>query len=122
MFLRTAAGRASGCAVSGQRRNGDQHHGESNQANAPVFPKTFASGSVIPSGTQNLIYASNKLRDPRTQQATLALERRLNKDTTLTLSVLNSRGLKFWSATDTNLATPSKTETYTIDNAKIGRA
>ncbi|HLJ16777.1 MAG TPA: hypothetical protein VKV15_19940, partial [Bryobacteraceae bacterium] len=93
------------------------------QANAPVFPKTFASGSVIPSGTQNLIYASNKLRDPRTQQATLALERRLNKDTTLTLSVLNSRGLKFWSATDTNLATPSKTETYTIDNAsgqKVG--
>lgn len=88
-----------------------------NQVNAPAFPKVFSSTASIPSGTQNLLYATSKLRDPRTQQATVAVERRLTRDTTLTLSLLNTRGLKFWSASDTNLAVPTKTETYPIDNA-----
>ena len=88
-----------------------------NQAGAPVFPNRIASAAAIPSGTQNLLFATAKLRNPRTQQASVAIERRLDRDTTLTVSLLNSRGLKFWSATDTNLVAPTKTVTYPIDNA-----
>jgi TonB dependent receptor/Carboxypeptidase regulatory-like domain len=88
-----------------------------NQVGAPVFPNRIVSASAIPSGTQNLMSATAKLRSPRTQQASIAIERCLDRETTLTVSLLNSRGLKFWSATDTNLAMPSKTVTYPIDNA-----
>jgi hypothetical protein len=88
-----------------------------NQAGAPLFPNVISSASAIPSGTQNLMFSDAKLRNPRTQQASVALEHSFDRATTLTVSLLNTRGLKFWSATDTNLVAPTKTVTYPILNA-----
>ena len=87
------------------------------QTNAPVFPKVIPAFSAIPAGSADVLYSVSKLRNPHTQQASLAVERRLNKDTTLTVNVMNNRGLKLWTVSDLNLATPTKTEIYTIDNA-----
>ena len=87
-----------------------------NQANAPLFPRVLTYTSA-PAGTTNLMYAASKLRNPHTQQTTLALEKRVAHATTLTVSLIDSRAIKLWSAVDQNLAAPTKTATYPIDNA-----
>ena len=88
-----------------------------NQSGALVFPKVFAPTATLPNGVTNIMFAESKFRQPYTQQATAALERRLTKDTDLTVNLTNIRGFKLWSATDLNLVAPVTTETYTIDNA-----
>lgn len=87
------------------------------QSSATVFPKSVASIAAIPAGLQNIVYAQSKLRNPFTQQTSVAIERRLTRDTALTINLMNSRGYHLWTATDTNLLSPGLTETYTIDNA-----
>jgi hypothetical protein len=87
-----------------------------NQTGALVFPKVFAPTATLPNGVTNIMYAESKFRQPYTQQATAAFERRLTKDTDLTVNLTNVRGFKLWSATDLNLVAPTVTETYTIDN------
>jgi hypothetical protein len=87
-----------------------------NQVNAPLFPRVLTLANA-PTGTTNLMYAASKLRNPHTQQATLALEKQVAHATTVTLSLINSRALKLWTGTDVNLTAPVKTATYPIDNA-----
>jgi hypothetical protein len=87
-----------------------------NQTNAPLFPRVLTFTSA-PTGTSNLIYAVNKLRNPHTQQASLEVEKQLAHATTVTLSLINSRAIKLWTLSDQNLAAPTKTLIYPIDNA-----
>ncbi len=86
------------------------------QAGAPLFPHVLSYTSA-PAGSTNLIYAANKLRNPHTQQASLALEKQLAHATTVTLSLISTRAIKLWTVSDQNLAAPTKTLTYPIDNA-----
>jgi hypothetical protein len=88
-----------------------------NQSGALIFPKVFAPGAALPNGTPNIMYAINKLRQPYTQQITAALERRLTKDTALTVNAMNIRGQKLVTATDLNLSATITNETYTVENA-----
>jgi hypothetical protein len=88
-----------------------------NQSGALVFPNVFAPTATPPYGTTNILYAEGKLRQPYTQQITVALERRVSIGTVLTVNLMNIRGQKLWTATDLNLVAPTTTETYTIDNA-----
>jgi hypothetical protein len=92
------------------------------QTNSPAFPKTITT-SIPPGGVTELMYSSSKLRNPHTQQASLAIERELPAGATVSASYINSRGYKLWTATDSNLASATKTATFTIDNAagtKVG--
>jgi hypothetical protein len=92
-------------------------------ANAVLFPKVVSSLPAAPSGTADVMYSSSKLRNPHSQRATVSIERELTSSTTLSASFIDNRGYKLWTATDTNLATPTKTGTYTIDDAngnKVG--
>ena len=73
-----------------------------NQTNAPLFPRVLTFTSA-PTGTSNLMYAVNKLRNPHTQQASLALEKQVAHATTVTLSLINSRAIKLWTGADQNL-------------------
>jgi len=93
-----------------------------NQSGALVFPNVYAPTATLPNGTTNLMYAVNKWRQPYNQQATAALERRLTIDTDLTVNLIHGRGLKLWTADDQNLVAPTKTETYTIENASNQQA
>jgi hypothetical protein len=88
-----------------------------NQVGALVFPNVYSPTATLPNGTTNLMYAVGKWRQPYNQQASAALERRLTIDTVLTVNLIHSRGLKLWTADDQNLAAPTITETYTIENA-----
>jgi len=89
----------------------------STQSSAPVFPNVISSVTKLPAGTMNLIYGGYKLRNPYTKQSSLAIERRLNSTTNLSISYLGVRGVKLLTANDTNLTAPTRTATYTIYNA-----
>jgi hypothetical protein len=96
------------------------------QKGSPAFPNVIPQ-SNIPTGTTDLAYALTKFRNPFTQQANLAIERRFGRSSTLTVGAIQDRGRKMWTSTDTNLTPPatstasnSKTPqfvTYTILNA-----
>jgi hypothetical protein len=83
-----------------------------NQTNAPIFPRvlTFPTSA----NSSNLMYPVSKLRSPKTQQISLALERQISRHTTVTLGMVDSRASKLWTGNDINLAVPVKSATYPI--------
>jgi len=87
------------------------------QTNSPIFPNIVTSTKNIPAGTESLAYSAGKLRNPFTKQAAFSIEHRVGADTFLTLSFVDSPGVKLWSNADQNLAAPTKTVTYTINDA-----
>ena len=88
---------------------------------APVFPQVVASATKIPNGSMNIAYSTTKFSNPYSQETSLALERSLGEGTTITLSLMHTRGYKLWTTQDFNQANPTTTqaitETYNIDNA-----
>lgn len=86
-------------------------------ANAPLFPHALTASSTIPTGAPDVIYASSKLRNPYVRDENIALERRLDANTTLTVTLLHSRGYRLYSVADVNLAAPTVSKVYAIDNA-----
>jgi outer membrane receptor protein involved in Fe transport len=86
-------------------------------AGAPAFPNVVASQGSLPSGTVNLYMAAPDFHNPYTQQGTIAIERQLAKDLGLTVSYIWSRGIGLWLQRDMNLATPTKSVTYTIKDS-----
>ncbi len=87
-----------------------------NQTGAPTFPNVVANAANVPAGAVNLYFADKNFRAPYTQQGTLAVERELTNSLGLTVSYLWSRGLQLWTSRDLNLATPTATATYTIED------
>jgi hypothetical protein len=85
---------------------------------APLFPNIYPSQATLPSGVTNVTYINSNFRNQYTQEISVALERRISSDTTLTLNLLHIRGLKLWTTEDANLTTPVGTETYNINNAQ----
>ena len=94
-----------------------------NQKGALAFPNIFPTVGSIPAGTENVVFASTKLRDPYTQQGTLAIERRVAKNTNVTATYIYSHGISLWNETDQNLAAPTVSASYlieTLSGAKNG--
>jgi len=90
------------------------------QTNSPAFPKTIIS--PIPGNVGEVMYSIAKLRNPKTEQLNIGMERELPFNTTLSVNAINVRGYRLWTATDDNLAAPTKTGTYTIDDANGNKA
>jgi hypothetical protein len=88
-----------------------------NQPGAPAFPVIIPAINKIPVGTENIVYANSKLRNPYTQDINIAVERSLPSNSTLTLGYIRTRAYKMWTASDQNLTPTTTNETYTIDNA-----
>jgi len=88
-----------------------------NLTGAPIFPSTFPSGYSIPSGVASPMFGNLKLRDPRSTQATVSMEKLIAKDTVFTANLIATRGIRLWTFNDLNFAPPTKTATYTIDDA-----
>jgi outer membrane receptor protein involved in Fe transport len=86
------------------------------QSNSPVFPKLLSS-SAIPTATENVVFSSAKFYNPLTWQGTAALEHSIDKNTTITLNYLNTRGVKLWASYDQNPSPPTITDSYNIFNA-----
>jgi len=89
------------------------------QVGAPVFPKALAAISSVNANLQNVTYTAAKFRNPYTEQATLAIERRLTAFAALALTYVESRGNKLWTATNQNLlgAGTNTTKSYVVDDA-----
>ncbi len=77
----------------------------------PGTPAGIASGGV------NIQFAAPNLRTPYSEQATIAVERQLSQDISLTASYIGSRGVQLLTARDLNIGAPGPAVTYTIDNA-----
>ncbi len=88
---------------------------------APIYPNIIPTTGAIPTGSQNVTYGLTTFRNPYNAEMTVAIERRVRPDTTVTLSLMHNRGYKLWTTEDYNQANPSSdqvtTATYNIDNA-----
>jgi hypothetical protein len=87
------------------------------QSGAPLFSKVVSSATTIPNGSKDIVYSTGKFRNENQQIGTASLERSLGRDTTVTISYINARGLHLWTAEDTNLNPSLINKTYTVDNA-----
>jgi hypothetical protein len=87
------------------------------QSGAPVFSKAISSATTIPNATSDIAFANTKFRNENQQIGTFSIERSLGRNTTVTVSYINDRGLHLWTVTDQNLNPSSVNRTYTIDNA-----
>jgi Carboxypeptidase regulatory-like domain/TonB dependent receptor len=88
---------------------------------APTFPNIIPTAGAIPTGSLNLAYATTVFRNPYNAEMSVAIEREVLPNTTVTLSLMHDRGYKLWTTQDYNQANPSSsqatTETYNINNA-----
>jgi len=87
-------------------------------AGAPVYPRVQATSTNYPAGSQSVVYALSKWKNPHTLEGTASVERRLSKDTTATLGIIYSRGVGLWTISDENLVPSTTLKTYLIDDAK----
>lgn len=86
-------------------------------AAGPVFPNNLVTQ---PSGAANAPTVQFDLpgfQNSYSEQAQLSVQRELNKSTSLTVSGIWSRGLHIATAYNANLATPTQSYTYLVDNA-----
>lgn len=87
-------------------------------ASGPVYWNAL---SAIPAGATagaaNIQFAAPNLRTPYSEQGTLAVERQLRQDLSLTASYIWSRGVQMLTARDLNMGASGPDVTYTIDNA-----
>ncbi|HUI55394.1 MAG TPA: carboxypeptidase regulatory-like domain-containing protein [Bryobacteraceae bacterium] len=85
---------------------------------ATYFPKLVSTTNSLNSNLVTEFYTAAKFRNPYTEQATFAVERRLTRLMALALSYVESRGIKMWSISDQNIPGATSTaETYTINDA-----
>ena len=87
-----------------------------NQTGSPLFSAIVPAGNSAPTGSLNLLYAASKFRNPYTSQTTFLIERQAGGGVTITAGYVGSRGVKLWTAADTNLSGTTYA-TYTINDA-----
>ena len=92
-------------------------------AGGPVFPNPLAAQPVGITGASTILFLDKKWRNPYSQQGTVAVERQLAKDTSLTVSYVWSLGLHLLQTRDVNAAAPTTSYTFPIldaSNAQVG--
>jgi hypothetical protein len=115
-FYTPYAGQALDALMLGSNVNLGNISVTPNQTGAPIFPSVYPASTSIPSGVQDIIYGNIRLRNPRVVQANVSMEKVISRDTTLTVSLLATRGARLWTLNDLNFAPPSLIATYTVDN------
>lgn len=85
-------------------------------AAGPVFPGRLTAPPAV-AGSANLDIADSSWRNSYSEQANVAIQRQIARDTSLTVSYLWSRSLRIASAYDGNAAPPTSTYTYPILDA-----
>ncbi len=85
-------------------------------AGGPVFPSPLAAQPSGITGASTILFLDKKWRNPYSQQGTLAVERQIAKDTSLTVSYVWSLGLHLLQTRDVNAAAPTTSYTFPILN------
>ena len=82
-------------------------------AGGPVFPNPLAAPPSV-NGASTILYLDKSWRNPYTEQANIAVERQLARNTSLTVSYVWSRGLHLLDTRDANAAAPTTSYTFPI--------
>lgn len=84
---------------------------------APVFPNSLAAQPSFAIAPPNIFAASTSFRNPYSEQLDVAVERQLDRNTSLTVSYVWSRGLHLLQTRDLNAAAPQTNYTFPILDA-----
>jgi hypothetical protein len=85
-------------------------------AGGPVFPNPLAAQPNV-NGTSSILYLDSHWRNPYSEQANIAVERQVAKNTSVTLSYVFSRTLHLLETRDANAAAPTGSYTFPILDA-----
>lgn len=85
-------------------------------AAGPAFPNPLAAQPNV-SGSSSILFGGDSWRNPYSQQANVALEREVLKNTSLSVSYVWSRGLHLLQTRDANAADPTTSYTFPILDA-----
>jgi hypothetical protein len=80
-------------------------------AGAPVFPFPLASAAGALAANRSVMFASPDMRNPYTQQINVAVERAIDKSTSLTVSYIQNRGKRLYTVRDINIG-PLSSQVY----------
>ncbi len=96
-----------------------QGNNAAQSAAGPVYwnPLAGTPPGLLGAGAANIQFAAPNLRTPYSEQGTLAVERQLGHDVSLTASYIWSRGLQLLTSRDLNIGAPGPNVTYAIDDA-----
>ena len=83
----------------------------------PVFPNLLPVPPSAGAGAATVGFAAPNLRTPYSQQANFAIQQAIDKNTSITVSYLWSNAEQLLTVRDLNLAPPTHTLTYNIQNA-----
>ena len=90
------------------------------QSGAVVFPKKIAAVGNIPNGTEDVVYASSKFRNPYSSLGSFSVEHKFDSGLVFTFDYLYNRGEKLWTANDGNIGVTGITnsdKSYTVYNS-----
>jgi hypothetical protein len=82
-----------------------------------VFPQALTAQPTSVTGSSTILFLDKKWRNPYSQQGTLAVERQVTKDTSLTVSYVWSLGLHLLQTRDVNAAAPTTSYTFPVLDA-----
>lgn len=88
-------------------------NGAAQLAAGPVFPFSLGAPPNV-NGSATVSFADRAYRNPYSQQANIAIERQITRNSSLAVSYIWSRGLHLASARDANAAEPTTSYTYPI--------
>jgi len=123
-LLRAVPWRRTGHAVPGQWPVSDQHLGQPHADGRPGLPEHRSQCAERPGGHGAGDLCRGQLLQPYTQQGTLAVERELARDLSLTASYVWSRGIGLWTSKDLNVVPPplpEPTRSWTPPATRRGR-
>ncbi len=83
-------------------------------AGGPVFPAPLNAQPTGVTGASTIAFLDKNWRNPYSQQATLAVERQITPNTSLTVSYVWSLGLHLLQTRDVNVAAPTSSYTFPI--------
>jgi hypothetical protein len=86
-------------------------------AAGPVFPNFLATNPTGAANAPTIQFDTKDYRNSYSEQAQLSIQRELDKNTSMTVSYIWSRGLHIVTGYNANLADPTQSYTYLIDNA-----
>lgn len=86
-------------------------------AAGPVFPLFLPAQPNTAANAPTVQFDTPNFRNSYSEQGQLSIQRELEKNTSITLSYIWSRGLHVATAYNANLAAPTETYTYLIDDA-----
>lgn len=86
-------------------------------AAGPVFPNPLGALPNTAANAPTVQFDTPNFRNSYSEQAQLSIQRELERNTTMTVSYIWSRGVHVSSAYNANLANPTQSYTYPIDDA-----